>query len=85
MAKIQAPVKGYTGIIAGIPFVNGIGETENKWAIQWFKRKGYKVIEEKKIGYDSLTVKELRAIAKEKGIEGYSDMKKGELIQALKG
>lgn len=85
MAKIQAPVKGYTGIIAGIPFVNGIGETENKWVIQWFKRKGYKVIEEKKIGYDSLTVKELRAIAKEKGIEGYSDMKKDELIQALKG
>lgn len=85
MAKIQTPVKGYTGIIAGIPFVNGMGETENKWAIQWFKRKGYKVIEEKKIDYNSLTVKELRAIAKEKGIEGYLDMKKDELIQALKG
>lgn len=85
MAKIQTPVKGYTGIIASIPFVNGIGETENKWAIQWFKRKGYKVIQEKKIDYNSLTVKELRVIAKEKGIEGYSDMKKDELIQALKG
>ena len=85
MAKIQTPVKGYTGTIASIPFVNGIGETENKWAIQWFKRKGYKVIEEKKKDYNSLTVKELRKLAKEKGIEGYSDMKKSELIQALKG
>lgn len=85
MAKIQTPVKGYTGIIAGIPFVNGIGETENKWVIQWFKRKGYKVIKEKKIDYNSLTVKELRKLAKEKGIEEYSDMKKDDLIQALKG
>lgn len=85
MAKIQTPVKGYAGIIAGIPFVNGIGETEDKWVIQWFRRKGYKVIEEKKIDYNSLTVKELRTIAKEKGIEGYSDMKKDELIQALEG
>jgi len=85
MAKIQTPVKGYTGIIAGIPFVNGIGETEDRWVIQWFRRKGYKVIEKKKIDYNSLTVKELRRLAKEKGIEEYSDMKKDELIQALKG
>lgn len=36
------------------------------------------------IDYSKLKVDELKAIAKEKGIEGYSDMKKSELIQILK-
>lgn len=32
---------------------------------------------------NDLTVKELRAIAKDKGIAGYSDMKKIELLEVL--
>lgn len=36
------------------------------------------------IELDVLTVKELKSIAKEKGIECYSDMKKSELIECLK-
>lgn len=37
------------------------------------------------IDLETLTVKELREIAKENDISGYSDMKKDELIVALKG
>lgn len=49
-----------------------------------FKKE--KPVEKKtEIDYSSLTVKELRSLAKEKGIEGYYDMKKDELIEALKG
>ena len=48
MAKIYAPNKGYAGVTAGVSFSNGVGETEDKWAIQWFKYKGYKIVEEKK-------------------------------------
>lgn len=33
---------------------------------------------------DEMTVEELRALAKEKGIEDYHKMKKSELIDALK-
>lgn len=48
--------------------------------------KKEKPVEEKtEIDYSSLTVKELRSLAKEKGIEGYYNMKKAELIEALKG
>ena len=36
------------------------------------------------IDLENLNVKELKYIAKEKGIEGYSDMKKSELIECLK-
>lgn len=35
------------------------------------------------IDYNSMTVSELKAIAKERGITGYSSLTKAELIQAL--
>ena len=41
-------------------------------------------VEEKKVDLESLTVAELRDLAKEKEIKGYSTMKKAELLEALK-
>ncbi|MBG3873539.1 Rho termination factor N-terminal domain-containing protein [Staphylococcus sp. mip270_02] len=35
--------------------------------------------------FSSMKVSELKEVAKKQGIEGYSDMKKAELIDALKG
>lgn len=83
MAKIYAPNRRYAGKVAGVSFVNGEGKTKDEWLIQWFKNKGYKVVEEKKL--EDLTVNELRKIAAGKNIEGYSDMRKAELIKALEG
>lgn len=112
MAKIYAPNKRYTGVTAGVSFIDGVGETDEKWLIQWFKNKGYEIIEEKpeintEIGegfildvdqaqdlaieedeirtLDNLKVDELREMAKERNIEGYSKLKKDELIAALAG
>ncbi len=42
------------------------------------------VKKEDKVDYSSMTLADLKATAKEKGVKGYSTMKKAELIDALK-
>lgn len=41
MAKIECPNKAYSGISAGIKFVDGAAETDDKNAVSWFKKHGY--------------------------------------------
>ena len=41
--KIYAPVKDANGIYASVLFVNGVGETDNQYLIEWFKQHGYRV------------------------------------------
>ena len=48
MTKVYAPNKSYTCISAGVTFVNGEGETDNKHVLEWFKAKGYSIGEELK-------------------------------------
>lgn len=112
MTKIYTPNNRYTGITAGVSFVNGVGETDNQYLISWFEEKGYIVkkedtqnnlIKDTDLAYDlaikedikkahelaieedleELTVKELKELASASNIEGYSSMKKEELIQAI--
>ncbi|SDJ76580.1 hypothetical protein [Paenibacillus naphthalenovorans] len=45
MAKIQAPNKQYTGVSAGVSFVNGVGECSDPYLLQWFREHGYEVEE----------------------------------------
>lgn len=97
---ITAPER-YTGVIAGVSFSNGEGETENTWLINWFTEKGYTVKEIKEenpgsngeedhlennndnLELSKLNVKELKELAKENNIQGYSAMSKEQLIEAL--
>lgn len=39
--KIYAPNKNTNGVYASVMFVNGVGETDDKWLIQWFANHGY--------------------------------------------
>lgn len=48
-------------------------------------RKKMKPEHKLKIDYHALTVRELKELAKNKGIEGYSTMVKSELIKAIEG
>lgn len=45
MAKIKSPNEQYTGISAGVSFVNGVGECDDPERLKWFDRSGYSVDE----------------------------------------
>ena len=58
MAKIIAPNKQYTGVSASVPFVNGVGQTDNKNLISWFETHGYNVVEEDTFSFSAPTDEE---------------------------
>lgn len=48
MAAVSTPVGGYNGVVAGVTFVDGKGETDNANALAYFRRHGYEVAEPSK-------------------------------------
>lgn len=48
MTKILAPNKNFTGIQASVKFINGVGETNSPYLIDYFKRKGYTIKQDAK-------------------------------------
>lgn len=45
MAIIKSPNEQYTGVSAGVSFVNGVGECNDPERLKWFERSGY-IVEE---------------------------------------
>ena len=43
MMRIIAPNKQYEGVSATVKFNKGIGQTDNPYLIDWFKKNGYAV------------------------------------------
>lgn len=80
----------YTGEYGPVTFVEGVAKVNDDWIATWFEGRGFKVdkIENKEItpvDLNNLSVDELKELAKAKGIEGISKIKKEELIKALEG
>ncbi|CAM3833361.1 hypothetical protein ACSW9N_05675 [Clostridium perfringens] len=88
MAKIIAPNKQYTGISASVYFCNGIGETDSKDLINWFKEHGYSVVEEdiekKDKSIDEMSVEELISYADEHNIDIGKATSQSGIIEKIK-
>ena len=50
--KIYAPNKNANGVYASVMFVNGVGETNNPYLIEWFVEHGYDTDSEKTSGLE---------------------------------
>lgn len=43
MAKVTTPVEGFTGVVVGVDFKDGVGETDSIPALEYFERQGYTI------------------------------------------
>lgn len=94
MPKVYAPNKQYNGISASVPFVDGVGDTEDPYLLEWFEQNGYTIEgkesspepsgDEQSKTLKDLSATELRDLAREKGVKGYSNMSKDKLLEALR-
>lgn len=68
MAKILAPNKKYCGVSASVPFVDGVGYTEDEDLIKWFDDHGYEVeyIKTEDVGDEDVGDEDVEDIIKEK-------------------
>ena len=73
--KVFAPNKQYTGTSASVPFLNGVGETEDTRLLNWFKNHGYELEEEAQMDFaNEQTIPKFQILPGELG-----SMKKEEL------
>ena len=52
--RFQAPVANYTGLVGGVQFIDGLGETDDPNVVAYFARQGYTPIHEPQEGEEAL-------------------------------
>lgn len=83
MARITTPVEGFTGVVVGVTFADGKGETDDQSAIAYFTRHGY-TVEAEKPAPKKPTAAEKAAAEKAKADKEAADKAEAERLAAEK-
>lgn len=87
--KLKTPNSLYSGVTEGVPFSQGLGQTEDENTrnilVNDYKYEDITPEPEKEKTIEEMTVPELKDKAKELGFEGFSNLKKEELLALIKG
>lgn len=89
MARVTTPVKGFTGTVVGVTFVEGVGETDNPAALGYFARRGYTIEAEEAPPFPdgkpakAWKVDELKAYAARHGVDLGEAKSKDEILAVL--
>lgn len=81
MAKVYSPNKKYNGETATVSFRDGVGETNNKYLIEYLKSKGYTIEETKEIVDEEL--EKLKKEAQKLGIKYNANIGKEKLKERI--
>lgn len=85
---IHTPVKEFTGTVASVMFVDGVGKTTNETAIAYFEQHGYTVATKKPPFPDGVPVEawksdELRAYAAAHNVDLAGATTKADILAAI--
>ncbi|MBJ7481555.1 Rho termination factor N-terminal domain-containing protein [Rhodococcus sp. (in: high G+C Gram-positive bacteria)] len=92
MTDVTTPVEGFDGVVIGVQFKDGKGETDNAGALAYFRRHGYGVAGSDPVepeghspadSLNDLSVPKLREYAKDKGIDLGDASKKADILAAI--
>lgn len=89
MYILKTPNKQYNGVTEGVAFSKGIGQTDNS-NIRNILVNDYGYVDvtpelKKEKEIDEMTVPELKEKAKSLDLEGFSNLKRDELVALIKG
>lgn len=92
MTDVTTPVEGFDGVVIGVQFKDGKGETDNAGALAYFRRHGYGVAGSDPVepeghspadSLNDLSVPKLREYAKDKGIALGDATRKPDILAAI--
>lgn len=87
MPKVKSPNKHYNGVSVGVAFVNGVAETNDPVALEYFAEHGYEFDPEEAPKadkpLDKYTKPELEAVAAEEGIDLSEAANNAERVAAI--